>query len=99
MICQRSRFALEGYFLGFIPWQEGFHAIGQMAKLIHGQVGRCATAEINKVGLASADEWFSRVNVQLSKYSLEITTNGGRIFICINLEVTEMTALPAKRNM
>src|SRR5882762_6076562 len=99
MVRQCSGFTLERYFLRFIPWQQRFHTISQMAKLIDGKVRWRPAPEINKVRFATADEWFAGINRQLAQNTFEISTDSGRVLVGINFEIAEVAALPAKGNV
>ena len=70
-----------------------------MFKLVHRQIARSATAEIDKVGFATTDERFGGVNREFLEGRLDVTANSRGIFICVNLEITKVAALSAERDM
>src|SRR5207302_3004473 len=76
-----------------------FHAAGQMLELVHREIGRGAAAEVDELRLAPADERLRGVKGQLRKHCVNVSLDFGRILVGIDLEIAEVAALPAKRNV
>src|SRR5205823_4809325 len=68
-------------------------------QLLDRKVGGRAAAKINKVGLAPADDGLRGVNRKLPNGRVDVAPNRGRIFVCVNLEITKVAALAAKRDV
>src|SRR5207247_1105181 len=83
--------------LRFVPRQQRLHGFGQMPKLVFREIARRATAEINEVRVAPTNKFFAGVDSQFRKQRVEVAAHGGGILVRIDLEVTEVAALPAER--
>src|SRR4051794_36192886 len=99
MIGQSARLGFEGDFFHALPGQKPLHFGSEMPELIDRQVGRSASTEINEAGLPRANEWPGGIVGKLLQGCVDIPANGRGIFIGVDLEITEVTALPAERNV
>ena len=99
VIGQGARLALESNLLGLVPGQQRFHAIGQVPQLVGRKVRGRAAAEVDEIGLATADKGFAGVKREFAKDGINVMANRLRILVGINLEITEMATLAAKRNV
>src|SRR6266480_4774982 len=70
-----------------------------MLELVRREIGRGAAAEVDEVRLAPADERLRGVKGQFRKRRVNVSLDFGRILVGIDLEIAEVTALPAKWNM
>ena len=70
-----------------------------MLELIDRQIRRCAAAEVDEVRFAAADERLRGVQAQFLEDRVDVSLDLGRILVRIDLEVAEVTALSAKRDV
>ena len=99
VIGERAGFSLERDFLDFIPRQQAFHAVGKKLQLVGRKIARCAAAEIDELGFASADDRLARIDREFRQQRIKVAAHFGGIFVGIDFEVTEVTTLPAKGNV
>src|SRR5215212_5762932 len=99
MVRQRSGLGFKGYFLHLVPPQDLLHLAYEMTQLIDRQIGRRPAAKIDKARLAPANELFYAVNPQLAQHRVDVAADRRRILVRVNLEITEVAPLPAKRNV
>ena len=99
VVSERAGFCLEGDFLHLIPREQSLHAVGEELQLIGRQIAGRATAEVDEARLASFDERLVRVGREILQQRVEVAANLRRVLVGIDLEVAEVAALPAKRNV
>ena len=96
LISQCSWLTLKGYFLGFIPRQQGLHTICQLRQLGHGQITGRTASKVNEFGKPSSDEWLLRISLELLDGSIEVAVDRCGILIRVDLEVAEVAAFTTK---
>src|SRR5438034_1234796 len=70
-----------------------------MLELIDGQIRRRAAAKVDEVRFAPADKRFRGVQAQFLEDRVDVSLDLGGILVRIDLEIAEVTALPAKRDV
>ena len=96
LISQCPGFTLKGYFLGFIPRQQGLHAICQLRQLGHGQIAGRTASKVNEFGKPSTDEWLLGISFELLDGSIEVAVDRCSILIRVDLEVAEVASFSTK---
>src|SRR6185295_17713073 len=96
---QRARLALEGDFFGRRPRRHRGEPADQALELLRREKRRRAAAEVHEVERASGYRGKLPVELPLARERVEILADLGRILVGVDAKVTEMTALPAERNV
>ena len=99
VVRERAWLGLEGDFLRRVPRQQRFHTVAEKLQLALGQIARRAAAEVEEARLAPADDGLARVSREFFQHRINVATDRRRIFVRIDLEVAEVAALPAERNV
>src|SRR5678816_1838950 len=95
----RARFTLKRDFLRVLPTDMLVQTIDEITQLLLTDVRRCAAAEVCKTKLPSLKSGHAAVELILFDESVEVDLDLRSVLVCINFEVTEQAALPAKRNV
>ena len=96
---QRPGLALEGDFFGARPRRDRRQAPDQALELRRREKRRGAPAEVHEINRPAGDSLERRVELPLARQEIEVRLDFLRVAIGVDAEVTEMTALPAERNV
>src|SRR5687767_3744744 len=91
--------AFERDLLSLVPGKLLLHGVDDPAELPGREERGRAAAEINEARLSSADEALPGIEAELADHRVEIAIDFGGILAGIDLEVAEMAALPAERDV
>src|SRR5678816_3409343 len=95
----RARFTLKRDFLRVLPTDMLVQTIDEITQLLLTDVRRRAATKISKAKLPSLKPEAAAVELVLFDQCVEVNLDLRRVLIGVDFEVTEQTALAAKRNV
>src|SRR6185369_2871095 len=95
----RAGLTLERYFFSVLPTDVSIQTIDEIPQLLLTDVRRCAAAEVCEAKLASLKPRAAAVELVLFDQRIEVDLDLRRVLVCVDFEVAEQAALPAKRNV
>src|SRR5919205_407362 len=97
-LLNRAGLTLERDFFRVLPTDVSIQTIDEISQLLLTDVRRCAAAEVCKAKLAPLERGHAAVELVLLDQRVEVDLDLRRVLVCVDFEVTEEAALPAKRN-
>src|SRR6185369_10894950 len=95
----RAGLTLERYFFSVLPTDVSIQTTDEIPQLLLTDVRRCAAAEVCEAKLASLKPRAAAVELVLFDQRIEVDLDLRRVLVCVDFEVAEQAALPAKRNV
>src|SRR3569832_446809 len=98
-LLNRARLTLESNFFRVLPTDVTIQTIDEITQLFLTDVRRRAAAEVGKAKLTALKRRHATVELVLFDQRVEVHLDLRRVLVCVDFEVTEQTAFPAKRDV
>jgi hypothetical protein len=98
-LAQGARFAFKSNFFGVFPTDVPVQAFHKVTKLLFADVRRRAAAEVREPKLPPLYSRHLAVEFILFDQRIQVPFNVGSVLVCVDLEVTKLAPLAAKRNV